>query len=500
MKKQIRSLIIVALIVILLSGVLLFFALNPKEESVTSEAPTDSKITLWEYTDDKISKIHVENENETFDIEQGGEDGLIIKDLESLPGNTLAYSAAKSLSTFSVSQLVEEKPEDISIYGLDKPAASVEISFSDGKSKKLLVGNSAPKTATVYVKVDGEDPVYVIDESYISISQKTKKDFLSLNVTGISDDPTNIDVQKIVYSGIIRETEIVVEKTPDTGSEQQKMGLTSGMTITSPLEIDVDYEKIEPVVKSAIELKATHIEEIMPTDEQLEEFGLKEPVSTMDVTYVHMKTGTDNNIVNEDGQYKILLGNAVDDFGYYAMREGSPIVFYVKADSVPWIRYAFTDISSKIQFMPYIDDISSIKINTKTKEYIFDLKTTFEESEAAESGESQSDPKKTLTVTGNGKDIEAESFRTLYQLIISCIGDQVLEVALEEDAFMSITYSYVDSSKKDVIVALVPIDDRNYAIVVDGIALYGIRGGYVEALLSNCEKAINGEEVSSSWS
>lgn len=501
MKKQLRTLIIVSLIVVVLGGVLIYFTLNPKnsDDSLSYTSSNNTGVALWNYTVEQISKVHVENESGSFDVVQNGEDGFIISELAQLPENSLAYTAVNSLGELTATELVEQNSDDISIYGLDNPRSKVQIEFVDNTTKTLLIGNNAAKVASVYIMIDGERDVYIIDEAYVSISSKTQKDFISLNVTGVSDNPENIDVKKISYLGSAVLEEMVVESSTEA---QETLGMSTGLVITSPFLHDVRGDIVGTVDQTAVNIKANGVVEIFPEQEILEKYGLSDPAYIMNVEYVHMKSGEgENSIEYEDGEYKILVGSSTDDnTAYYVMRDGVPVIYEVSTDKIPWINFTPKSISSNIQFMPYINDISSVNIKTDDKEFNFELTLTDKEVSEENSESSTSETEKELSVTGNGNDIDTAKFRTLYQLILGCLGEKPLDTIPDNtEPYLTISYKFVDNSKDDVEVQLIPIDDRNYAISVDGITLFSIRASYATALINNCEKILAGEEVSASW-
>lgn len=500
MKKKLTLLLTAVIIVLLLSGLLIFFTLNPKKDDLQiDEIVDDESVLLWDYTEDMFTEIHVENEKGFFDIIPDGNGGFEIPELTKLPENTLAYNSVNSLSELTAFKVIDENPNDIGQYGLEKPKAKIEMAFSDGTEKIILIGDNAAKVAHSYIKIDGEDAVYIIDEAYISVSAKDKMDFVSLNLTGIADDPANIDVKKIVYGGSELDEEIVVESTTET---EENSFMSAGLVITSPINIDVDMEKVEVVDKSAVMITADSVVEIFPTDESLAEYGLVEPSHTMDINYVHMKTGEDDKLIYEDGSYKILVGSQNKDSGaYYVMREGTDVVYEVSLMYLPWIKFSVVDISSKIQFLPHIETISSIIVKTAEDEFVFDLEFSQEESNT--SGDSDEESEKALNVAENGESVDTEQFRNLYQLLLGAMGEDVLDtdsVDLSEvETYLSITYKFVDKAEDDTVVELVPVDDRTFAISVDGVMIYTIRQSYARALLENCEKLLDGGEVSSSW-
>ena len=493
MKKRIRILVAVAATVLLMSGVLIYFALNPKKDSDTlaDQSYADEGILLWEYTEEQFEKIHVENAGDSFDIVPSTDGEFEIRELEQIPRNSLSYHSVSSLEYFEASGLVDENPENLSIFGLDNPTATLEISFSDGTSKTLLVGAPAPSIATVYIKLLDSPEVYIADEAYIILATKTKKDFISLNVTGVSDDPANIDVKKIVYSGQNREEDIVVESSAEVN---ETIGVSTGLVITSPFVQDVHGDMVQTIDQGAVILKASGVEEIFPSEEFLEECGFTNSPYTMYVEYVHMKTAqNENKILYENGDYKILVGSSIENSDdYYVMREGIPVVYRVEAQNIPWISFTAAEISSNIQFMSPIEEVASVNVKTTEKEYEFQIQMQdFDDGRISDNDG--------IVTTENGKELDGEQFRNLYHLLMRGFGEQLLSDVPQNDVPLEVTYSFVDRLRENVIVQFVPVDEGTCAISVNGLELYTVRSSYVIAVMTACENIVNEKEVDPNW-
>ena len=55
-----------------------------------------------------------------------------------------ASGVASAYTGLSYDRVVDEKPADLSAYGLQTPAVEMTVTTKDGKSRKLLMGDDTP--------------------------------------------------------------------------------------------------------------------------------------------------------------------------------------------------------------------------------------------------------------------------------------------------------------------------------------------------------------------
>ncbi len=104
------------------------------------------------------------------DVWQWGEDGRPV------PGSTPERVAMRTAGV-KAEEFVADKPGGLGQYGLAAPRATVTLTTEEGKARTLLVGDQGPSRFThedreierYYAKVDGEDPVYLVDRGVLSV-------------------------------------------------------------------------------------------------------------------------------------------------------------------------------------------------------------------------------------------------------------------------------------------------------------------------------------------
>jgi hypothetical protein len=107
-----------------------------------------------------VKKIEVQpSEGQSAAIERNAENVWVLTQPEQTEADAgLAEAAASQISTMKI---IEEISGDPSIFGFDKPAYLIKVTFDDGTSNTLEVGDSTPTNNGYYVRLDGQDMLIV---------------------------------------------------------------------------------------------------------------------------------------------------------------------------------------------------------------------------------------------------------------------------------------------------------------------------------------------------
>ena len=112
------------------------------------------------------------------------EDSYSVERLDGFNLNKTSISALKSDSAgVAATQLVKEQAEDLSIYGLDSPKAEATITYKDGETLSLAVGNEAAGDAGTYVTVNGESRVYLFNSAKVDTFAYPLLEYVSKEIT-----------------------------------------------------------------------------------------------------------------------------------------------------------------------------------------------------------------------------------------------------------------------------------------------------------------------------
>ena len=163
-----KRLIIVGVLVLLLAAVCVgYYALTKYSKEKEEEGDTSEVLSTVDEAD--ISEISLQNENGEFVFKKGTDDTWkypadlsISLDQDTI--DTIVSGGAKITST----QEVVEKPDDLEQFGLDKPAKTLKVTLNDGTTAALYLGDTVPGIGGYYGQIEGNDGVYVFDETTYS--------------------------------------------------------------------------------------------------------------------------------------------------------------------------------------------------------------------------------------------------------------------------------------------------------------------------------------------
>ena len=84
---------------------------------------------------------------------------------------TLVGDITDEIASLTADQTVENAGE-LSEYGFDKPGNIITFTTAEG-TKTLTIGMENPVTGQYYVKIDGEDTLYLVSGSFPSVFSKS---------------------------------------------------------------------------------------------------------------------------------------------------------------------------------------------------------------------------------------------------------------------------------------------------------------------------------------
>jgi hypothetical protein len=85
-----------------------------------------------------------------------------------------------ALSATNIVNFVEDKPKDLSQYGLDKPAYVFDFNTTTAGAFKLELGDEKVKGSEMYAKLAGSDEVFTIDPSKYTFLDKPLKEIVNV--------------------------------------------------------------------------------------------------------------------------------------------------------------------------------------------------------------------------------------------------------------------------------------------------------------------------------
>ena len=496
MRKRTLGMIGGLVLIVALGGataaLLLTDTTDEDSSSDATEESSTAEIVLTEQETSCVTSIDVTNATGSYEVVRvtEGDDEtnatFAIAGWEDLSYTTTLYTLPNNTSSMSASEIVVENSTELEKFGLDdETAAHVTLHFEDGTDFSFRIGNEASDGSNTYFATEDEDTVYLVSTSYLSNFQNAAIDFVS---TTILEEPESEDDYPIVnYLTIARgDWDYVFELDYDETADDEDYtgGTVATHVMTSPVPAYLSPDRSTDYVTGMFGLSADSVAVPLPTEEDLEEYGLAEPYGTVTMdcddgnTYVlHFSEA----VVETDAD------SGADVSFYYAYLEGVDVIYKVAGEDMIWATVEPTDVASKLVLATYVWDIGTLNVS-------IDGGDTFEFSAEGTDDED-------TVVTLNGETTDTERYRQFYAFLLNTTAETIdFTSEPEGDPLAEIYVETQDGSFHRELV-FYALDDYTCLITVDGQAAYTCRRSYLTTLQNNMDLYENTEEdFSSNWS
>ena len=455
-------------------------------EEETTTTTIDPALMLRPEDKGDIESIYIENGNGSFTVKPvtngDGDKIWIVEGMEDIDEGLWVQSSleniSKTLTGMTARSVIEENPEDLDQYGLVNPQAKATVRYSGGESFTLLIGGNVVSGSASYVKTGDSDTVYsYYTYNLSSIVNNDPMSFINTAAMPSYDSSTAPEIKKITVKRKDLDAPIILEALPEVPEDSIQV---YAYAFTSPYDVYLDLTEGNTYLNAMFSLTADKAAYVNPTDEQRAETGLDDPFCEVD-----MLAG--------DTIYRLYIGNSVTEEvtdeetgvtatelkGFYAMsNQVKEVIYYFSADKLVWATMEPTRYMSKLFLMPYIYDLDTVTYRDENCEF-----TAVVEGNADEG-----------KVILNGKDSDIDRFKTFYQFLVSCRGEEIYTDEEKGDFIAEFSYTYDDSREPDTVV-LYGSDDRTVIIEVNGKNIFKTKWNYGTRLKENAQAYLNGEEV-----
>lgn len=529
MSKQVRTLLIVGIVVLVLGGLLTTLLLLPSSGSgETSSAATssDPSISLISKSTDSsgssvaqpvkkavfklgdVEEVKDKDGNVTTEAKKGeeftvilNEEGVpVVESYADLPINTSTLrSLTSGLASISAKEKVEGVDAEMADYGFDKPLASVTVTYHDDSEYSFEIGGRTPLKTGYYYREAGTETVYVVNDSFCDTVMQDSLTYVgtSLYVSPTveeDDEDGKAILRDLKLSGSVRPSSFAFRATT---TEDPKELRYSDYVLTSPYLRNTNANAITELISNMTALSATKAVVARPTDEQLEEYGLKNPYSVADLNLAVKSVEKSEESESSDSEeekptryynvqhHVVKLGNKDADGNYYCMIDDVPVIYLVSASSVAWAETQYDDVANVMLFMRDITSISTISVKVNGKETLFKLEH-FPDAETTD---------EKLTVTVDGQTYSTPEFRTFYTILMSLRRTGEAKVEPTGDPYLEIQLTTNDEEPQTITAKLYKATSSTYTCQLDTGETYKVNATEVENVEKQMAKYLAGEEL-----
>ena len=424
MRKQIRTLIIVLAAVLVLTGSLLslLYLVPDKSDSSSSSDTTSSDTSVKLISKNKdasgttvtnpVTKASIKNPSEEYTISLNSDNQLVVDKYADLLINTTEMSSLSSdLTSLSATRMITDNSEKAADYGLDTPQATVAVTYYDGSTATLELGDESPLSDGYYLRISGDNAIYLVSTSVGGDLLNSSVSYIGTSVitapdTNSSDSSVQAVVREMKLSGSVRASKPFTFRVYDAATDSSDLS-TFSYLITSP-SLQGTGDGVSDITKTS--LTATKAVKAYPTKEDLDTYGLSNPYSVCQMELAVQTSASDTSssssstsyTYSNNAEHTVTLGNKDSDGNYYAMVDNYNVIYLVSSSSVPWAATQMSDIASKLLFMSNITSVQSVTVDISGSSTTFDL--------THHPDESENDAK--LTVTIGDKTYPTSDFRS----------------------------------------------------------------------------------------
>lgn len=422
--KMYRNLVIVLLVIVLLGGALYFVTNMPEKDKneTNNEIQQTEMFEVFSVDASSIVEIAV-NGKESYTLTKTDGKWVLNHDTSIRIAEDNAKSLAYILSSVSAKQEVSDGT-NASDFGFDKPTAKIMLTLSDGNQKEFSVGNLTLDGQNYYVRVPDSEKIYLKNTVGTESMMPTIKSLRNLML--IQAGTENLNTIQSVY----------ISKKGNTAVQLENKSLADGQTkweMTAPVAATMNGQVFSEKIVSPLENFAAD-DVLVDHCKNSEQYGFSSPYAVF-------------SFADANGKTELIFGNAENGFRYL-MRKDSDALYVISESKLTFLDVAYMDLMSNLIHVEYIKDISRVEICANDVTYVMEINED--------------------VYKINGHEFEKETFSKLYQAVIGISLDSVdLGEVPKVSPEATVTYTRKDGSV--CVVSFLPVSDRNYRVVVDGV-------------------------------
>lgn len=426
----------------------------------------------------EIENVTIANSYGAYQVFRDG-DGYTIADMPaSIIDEEGFYELMYHSCAFGALKVIDEAPADLSVYGLDDPAAIVRTVFADGEEITIRLGSEERVSGNYYGMVDGKESVYLFAEEDVLYFLLRKEIYISLQVTPelVVSSPLSA-IRDITFSGTALPEPITVEAVTDGNPALKREALSFGapthiVRLRGVYQLDQTYG-VE-MLGSVMGIRALSVYAYNMSDGDLAKMGFDDPY--MRVSF-GLKNGTD---------YIADFELSLIPYGeyYLASTKGTGLVFIIERPD--FVGIDGTKLCLRWFLMPLRKDLKDLTVSFGGEDYVFTSGTD-------QSGNNWG--------RVNGQEMDIEQFYAFYRLVTGASSDGLyLEDAVSEgEPLMTVTYRYLDEGKTPDVMKLYTGGTRRVNVEVNGVTEFDMRSSFVDAVKAACQNAVSGEAINENW-
>lgn len=471
MKMKRNLIIFSAVLVLVVAAVILLPNLKPATPapSPTSTQQDTSMLKLSDYKAEDVTEVTVANAKQTYTLYMQG-DKYVIKGMEGIAlDQGLVKSVLSNAASITGQTAIEQNPKDLSIYGLDKPQATVTAKYKDGKTNVFLLGNETSSGQSDYFMVQGGSWVVTVSP-YVGSAFLNLKEWMMVKGTlPLTQD--DVETVKMLKKG-----DVVMEIT--TLAPESKVSI-SPWTIIQPWKRSVDSQAFDAFLQAILKVQPGEVVDGDATD--LAKYGLDKPEYDL--------------ILSGKGKSEeLLIGKDRDETYTYVKIAGSNMVYVVDKSSLDFTSTSAYKLMDKMIILVNITNALGIEFNGLGQhgKMVIDQKPSVDDKGVAKK-DGNGNPMYDQTFSINGNPIEDKVARYFYQTCIGLSTHSMVKEGWQPSGDPVATLTYTRTTEPSTItIDFMNYDKDFYAVRMNGGTYFLIKQSSVKKVANDLGQLIAG--------
>lgn len=440
--------------------------------------------TLIDYVPSLIESIRVENSGGSFTVlshtHEGEATEYMLKGFESFSLQTGVADAVANDASNLLFLTIAGVGKDLSAFGLDTPRATVSVTFTDGTSARILVGNEAAASAGTYVAFGNRDAVYLVADDAVDAFFYTPADFISLAITDSPDTTDNAAFKRIAISGSHYPGTIVLEPNTDTAVNYY-------YRTTQPREMFADAVMSADIAGSIRGLYAENVVAVNADGSDTASFlapyglsgsGYAEVIAEYPDTTIRLRASA------PDSEGYVNLVNLNDPV------TGGKVIYQIQIGAVSWASASVDALIPDTVLSVSRTAIGNITLTADGKTYSIDVDTKTQE---VTNTDGDTEEVTTTEAYLDDKRLGEDSFLILYQNLSQLPNKGLVDSDSPLNTkLLEIRYTYTTGRSADTLV-LYDDGSGNIPVALNGVIIGSTPRSYANALIGNLSDIASGK-------
>ncbi len=393
---------------------------------------------------------------------QDHEKEMLSKQLTDILVNECNYMAAI--------QIVDQSGKKYSEYGLSSPRAVVTSVFSDNSTIKMYIGNDAPDNKGVYLRMDGDNNVYLVQSSMVDAFFYEKLQMFDRTIS--VDFDSDYEIAALNVSGTKFEKPIKITN--------EQNGINNSFYImTEPYRELCGDSAVTNFGEGMYGLDGTEVAAVEVEEKDMKKYGLDKPYIKAEVT------ATDGTAA------KIIASKADSEGNLYIAQQGATIVYRMNKSDLAWYDTEYSDFLDNTLISPYSENLTAADISYAGKDYHYEFRRETAVNKKYEETVN-------TFVSCNGTDIDYQNMSSFIFNVSGIKRTSSSPKSLDGcTEIFSIKYTFnVENKTYEDSLKIYTTADKRYAAVLNGHIESYTDGDYIQELLKQVEQVPTSSVIS----